>query len=325
MAREERRKGRRAWVRYARIWVEGKWWRWDEERQILMDGKGEEWGKGREGEEARTGKGEEKKREVGGERRQDRKEEGIKIGFWNVVGVLGKDEVFWKRTKEWDVMGLVETWLEEKDWEKVKGRVPEGYSWRMQGARRESKRGRAIGGILMGVREGLEGEKEWWEEEGLMVREVRWKGENWMIGTVYIRSGIGGIIRKLAEKKEERGEVKGWVVGGDFNARIGERGGLEEGEEGSGRRSKDKRINRQGKELVRWVGEEGWGIMNGAKEGDKEGEMTFVVERGELVIDYVLGDGAAWERGERMEVGEEVESDHQALTVWMGRGREEEE
>lgn len=30
--------------------------------------------------------------------------------------------------------------------------------------------------------------------------------------------------------------------------------------------------------------------MNGAKEGDKEREMTFTGGRGETVIDYVIGD-----------------------------------
>jgi len=34
-------------------------------------------------------------------------QEGLKIGFWNVAGVRGKDEEFWKRIKGWDVIGLV--------------------------------------------------------------------------------------------------------------------------------------------------------------------------------------------------------------------------
>jgi len=42
-----------------------------------------------------------------------------------------------------------------------------------------------------------------------------------------------------------------------------------------GRVSKNKVINKMGEELIRWVEEEGWGIMNGAKEGDEEREMTF--------------------------------------------------
>jgi len=44
--------------------------------------------------------------------------------------------------------------------------------------------------------------------------------------------------------------------------------------------SKDKVINKMGEELIKWVEEEGWGIINGAKEGDEEREMTFTGGRG---------------------------------------------
>jgi len=79
---------------------------------------------------------------------------------------------------------------------------------------------------------------------------------------------------------EEKKEESRWIVGGDFNAKTGERGTLEDGEEGASRVSKDKVINKMGEELIRWVEEEGWGIMNGAKEGNEEGEMTFTGGRG---------------------------------------------
>ena len=43
MARGEEREGRRAWVRYGRIWMRGKWWRWDEMKEELKEeGAGEE-------------------------------------------------------------------------------------------------------------------------------------------------------------------------------------------------------------------------------------------------------------------------------------------
>lgn len=37
--------------------------------------------------------------------------------------------------------------------------------------------------------------------------------------------------------------------------------------------------------------------MNRAKEEDEEGEVTFIVEKGETVIDYVLGERIGRERG----------------------------
>lgn len=41
-----------------------------------------------------------------------------------MAGIRGKDEEFWKRSKKWDVIDLVETWLEVKDWEKMKRKIP---------------------------------------------------------------------------------------------------------------------------------------------------------------------------------------------------------
>lgn len=46
--------------------------------------------------------------------------------------------------------------------------------------------------------------------------------------------------------------------------------------------------------------------MNEAKEGDEEGEVTFIGGRGETVIDYVLEDRTAWERIGSLEVGGEI-------------------
>jgi len=58
--------------------------------------------------------------------------------------------------------------------------------------------------------------------------------------------------------------------------------------------------------------------MNRAKEGDRKGEVTFTGGRGETVIDYVIGDRAAWEKIEKLRIGEEIDSDHQSVTVWVG-------
>ncbi|EZA50989.1 hypothetical protein X777_10537 [Ooceraea biroi] len=280
MAEEERRNKREVWVKYARIWIEGKWWSWDEEREVLVDREGRERGKEKE------------------ERR------GRVVGFWNVAGVKGKDEGFWERIKEWDVIGLVETLLVEEEWGKIRNKVPMEFDWRVQMAKKEGKRGRAKEGIMMGVRKGLEGEK-------------------WKIGTVYIREKVEEMLKKIGRIREGGEREEGWIVGGDYNARTGERGVMEEWWDGVERRSKDKIMNKQGEEMIKWIEEEGWGIMNGAKEGDEEGEMTFMGGRGEMVIDYIIGDRKAWERVVRMEVGGEVDSDHQSVSVWIDRDEEE--
>lgn len=57
--------------------------------------------------------------------------------------------------KNWDVMVLVETWVDEAGWDEVKGRLPRGYVWEVQFAKRRKTRGRAIGGMVLGMRKSL--------------------------------------------------------------------------------------------------------------------------------------------------------------------------
>lgn len=82
---------------------------------------------------------------------------------------------------------------------------------------------------------------------------------------------------------------------------------MENGEEGKVRNSKNLVVNRWGEELIRWR-EKGWNIMND-KEGDREGEVTFPGERGEIVIDCDRRI-VEWKEIGRLEVEDEVESDH---------------
>ena len=50
----------------------------------------------------------------------------------------------------------------------------------------------------------------------------------------------------------------------------------------------------------------------GTMKGDERGEFTYTGARGETVIDYVVGEVGVVDR---IEVGEEVESDHHPLIV----------
>lgn len=81
--------------------------------------------------------------------------------FWNVAGMSKKDKDFWKGLKERDVMILMETWVEEKGWERIRRRLPEGYKWGVQWVTRRERKGKAIGGMIMGIRQEL---LEKWKE-----------------------------------------------------------------------------------------------------------------------------------------------------------------
>lgn len=40
------------------------------------------------------------------------------------------------------------------------------------------------------------------------------------------------------------------------------------------------------------------------------------------MIDYVIRDREAWGRTKRLEIGEEIDSDHQLVTIWLEEKRE---
>jgi hypothetical protein len=73
--------------------------------------------------------------------------------------------------------------------------------------------------------------------------------------------------------------------------------------------------NAEGKRLMEWIEENGWEVLNGNKQGDEEGGMTYVANRGETVIDYAIVNEAAWERVEEFKVGERVDSGHLPLEI----------
>jgi len=113
----------------------------------------------------------------------------------------------------------------KKGWGGIKGKLPKGYVWGAQWARRESKKGRAKGGMVMGIR------KEWTEkgrrieveEEGIIVGRVKMGEQRWSIVGVYVRENIREILKKLERWVEEKEKRVVSMIGGDFNARTGGR------------------------------------------------------------------------------------------------------
>ncbi|XP_018406609.1 PREDICTED: uncharacterized protein LOC108782751 [Cyphomyrmex costatus] len=218
----------------------------------------------------------------------------------------------------------METWVEQKKWNKIKRKLPKGFTWKCQAAKRKNRKGRAMGGIITGVREGIEevgegGEKS--EIDGMVQRVVRLEDKTWRIATVYIRGDMEEKLKKIVERMEEGNNLGEYILlGGDFNARTGTDGGMAgELEEEKERGSKDKKVNKEGRILLKVMEEEGWGIMNGKKPGDEEGEWTYSGGGGESVIDYVIGNNEAWGEVKELKVEERVESDHYPLRVIIER------
>lgn len=81
--------------------------------------------------------------------------------------------------------------MEEKGWEKWKNWLPKGFKWGVQHARRKNRKGRAIGGMLMGRKE-ASGERKGDRSRGggLIVGNIRWGKERWRVIGVYVGGGI---------------------------------------------------------------------------------------------------------------------------------------
>lgn len=71
-----------------------------------------------------------------------------------MTGLCNKD--FWEGLKEWDVIVLSETWIEGGGWNRWRSSRGDVYGgW--QGAKKESRSGRARGGMVMGIRKDITG------------------------------------------------------------------------------------------------------------------------------------------------------------------------
>lgn len=70
-----------------------------------------------------------------------------------------------------------------------------------------------------------------------------------------------------------------------------------------GRRSKDRKRNKEEKRLVEFMKESGWFILNSGVKGDEDGEWTYTGARGESMIDYIIVEKDLAGDIRRMEVG----------------------
>lgn len=166
--------------------------------------------------------------------------------------------------------------------------------------------------------------------EGIMDCRVKVRRKRWRIIGVYVHGNMEGVLKDMEEWLEEKKVKNRILISGDFNARTGrEKEAVKEEEEGEsrgekGRKSKDEKVNREGRKLVELIEEREWSIFNGNMSADKKGEFTFT--GGCTVIDYLIGDEDVKERIKRMRIGDRIDSDHHSVEIWVeGRVDREEE
>ncbi|KAJ3646068.1 hypothetical protein Zmor_023679 [Zophobas morio] len=108
-------------------------------------------------------------------------------------------------------------------------------------------------------------------KNGLMKKIIQLDNNRWEIIIVYSKKMEETKIKIEKETKEKGDETI--FLGGDFNARLGDKGTrIVDKEKGEKRGSKDKANNKEAKILWKIIEEIKCEILNGNKEGDEEGE-----------------------------------------------------
>ena len=230
---------------------------------------------------------------------------------WNIAGLRNCDRDTWRYIKQYDVIGLTETWIDKENVE-IKRQLDDKFVWKMKMAKKEKKKGRASGGMLVGVKKHLISEIRWLNEEVAKVA-IKNVDECLDIYMVYMGKDKQKNREALEDEIEKEPNVSKIIVG-DFNARIGKEVGTSVLGVDVRRKSKDVEINGEGKALLEWIEENGLIILNGNMEGDEEGEFTYV-SNGTTVIDFALADRDTYERIEKFTVGERADSDHMPLEI----------
>jgi len=81
----------------------------------------------------------------------------------------------------------------------------------------------------MGVRKELteRGKSIHGESKGIIIRSIKKNGQRWRIIEVYVRQNLGEVLQgELESWIEEKETGLNTIMGGNFNARTGEMGGL---------------------------------------------------------------------------------------------------
>lgn len=153
------------------------------------------------------------------------KKQNCKCIVWNIAGIKDKDNDFWEYISEFDV-GLIETWLKEKDWNTMKERLPKGYIWYTKYATRNNKKRRASGGLLLGIKERWDSINQEEDRPNRITRKIKIDKETWIFRIMYNRYTTNNKKVKMLDISEEEDKHCKIIIAEDFNARTGREGGV---------------------------------------------------------------------------------------------------
>ncbi|KAJ3651251.1 hypothetical protein Zmor_017301 [Zophobas morio] len=74
------------------------------------------------------------------EKKNGEDKRGLKLLFWNIAGLKKKDNLFWDYVKNFDFVGLRETWILERNWNKLKDVLQRNLSGNCKGQKRKTRK-----------------------------------------------------------------------------------------------------------------------------------------------------------------------------------------
>ena len=151
----------------------------------------------------------------------------------------------------------------------------------------------------------------------------KYTSQSLLVGAVYIPPGstLDSIIEELEENIEQALDLHPTcdvIIGGDFNARIGQLGEIPDDivtHLTTNRTSRDKMHTARGRLLIESMTKHNLFALNGRVDGDEEGEYTFINHKGKSTIDLLFCNPTLMTRTENLEIRPSTLSLHSTVTV----------
>lgn len=245
---------------------------------------------------------------------------------YNVHGLENKffHPDFYAFIEQNDVFILIETHVEEKNIVNYKNRF-RTFDTIWIPATRNSIYGRAIGGIVCGIKKDLveTGVKYEFKSIGnMVVILISTSISDFAIYPVYLRSANWENDFEELKRAINIISAPNPIVIGDLNIRIGEEQQLlDENILATfpagliNRQSNDKTCNSKGRRYIDYCNDQGLVILNGRTKGDVEGHCTYVSTIGTSVNDICAVAIGNLEVVQHFEVGEVIWSDHLPINL----------
>jgi len=235
-----------------------------------------------------------------------------KILFWNINGLKRKmnDFTFFEYLNTFDLIFLVETWVEEDSLDRVE-KYLNAFNLCWKPAIKTNRLGRPKEGMILGFKASLKNSVTFFSLNGFT--GIRVLKDNILILPFYCSpSAWESQFSTLSTELLNLSENMDILLIGDFNARIGNGNNFDI--DISKRVTKDIICNNNGKKLLRLCDDFDFVVLNG-RFNDKGGNFTFSNANGNSVIDYGLVSRNSFKRVLNFFVDNQFESDHFPLVV----------